>query len=247
MIKIVYLKIFVFLCCISTASQCLAYKETTHAYLTDQAYLRSVLNPAVDDRFISELGFEALDVSIPFGEYYYDVSSSQVLQEKSKNEKEFMPEVKYDLEIRGWLMRGSIREDDLWPLPPRVIHHFYDPVRKIPLTNPFIPFTKVRSPDWGMGSADVFAQPNTPDANRDNHYSFFDAREAMYRALTGQASDGTTDIGPNNTPALENVRMAYWATAFRALGNVLHLAQDAGQSQNTRNDEYVISKNRKYL
>ena len=132
-------------------------------------------------------------------------------------------------------------EDDLWPLPPRVIHHFYDPVRKIPLTNPFIPFTKKRSPDWGMGSTDVFTQPNTPDANRDNHYSFFDAREAMYRALTGQASDGTIDIGPNNTPALEDERKAYWATTFRALGDVLHLVQDAAQPQHTRNDVHLLN------
>ncbi|BCO30781.1 hypothetical protein TspCOW1_08840 [Thiohalobacter sp. COW1] len=32
------------------------------------------------------------------------------------------------------------------------------------------------------------------------------------------------------------MRKAYWATTFRALGDVLHLIQDMAQPQHTRND-----------
>src|SRR5690606_14585558 len=68
---------------------------------------------------------------------------------------------------------------------------------------------------------------------RRNHYSILDAREAMYRALTGRARDGR-EVAPTQAE-----RNKYWATTFRALGDVVHLVQDMGQPQHTRNDPHL--------
>jgi hypothetical protein len=92
-----------------------------------------------------------------------------------------------------------------------------------------------------VGSRDVFAQPNTPEANRRNHFTIFDAREAMYRALTGRDSQGNP-LQPAQGSTLtkqSDIRNVYWATIFRALGDVLHLNQDMAQPQHTRNDPHT--------
>lgn len=83
-----------------------------------------------------------------------------------------------------------------------------------------------------------FGAPNTPNTGRRNHFTLVDAREAMYRAVTGRDVAGNTDIGPNGTPATKEVRDAYWATVFRSLGDVVHLVQDMGQPQHTRNEAH---------
>src|SRR3989344_875174 len=95
-----------------------------------------------------------------------------------------------------------------------------------------------RAPDWASGTNDVFNQPNTPENGRRNHFTVFDAREAMYRALTGKKKDNT-DAGLNNQPATEADRKAYWATLFRALGDIVHLVEDMAQPQHTRNDPHA--------
>lgn len=88
------------------------------------------------------------------------------------------------------------------------------------------------APNWAVGGRDVFTQPNVAEANRRNHFTVFDAREAMCRALTGRDSQG------NVIAATETERNKYWTTTFRALGDVVHLVQDMGQPQHTRNDPH---------
>ena len=43
-------------------------------------------------------------------------------------------------------------------------------------------------------------------------------------------------------PSTENDRKKYWATTFRALGDVVHLVQDMAQPQHTRNDPHAGSQ-----
>jgi hypothetical protein len=145
-------------------------------------------------------------------------------------------------------MRGAIREDDAPTegnpkddpynfLLARPIHHFYDPAFDRPLTVPGIGALDVRSAaDWAIGGLGVF-QSSRAEENRRNHFTYYDAREAMYRALTGRDSSGTP-LQPVSGGSLQkptDIRNAYWATTFRALGNVLHLNQDMAQPQHTRN------------
>ncbi len=54
----------------------------------------------------------------------------------------------------------------------------------------------------------------------------------MYRALTGKSKDGQ-DVAP-----ADEERKKYWATTFRALGDIVHLIQDMAQPQHTRNDAH---------
>ena len=48
-----------------------------------------------------------------------------------------------------------------------------------------------------------------------------DAREAMWRAVTGYDKALANKVAPD-----EATRKKYWATTFRALGDILHLNQD---------------------
>jgi hypothetical protein len=163
--------------------------------------------------------------------------------------------------ISGWILRGVIREDDntLETAPgnatgsgdepggvfQRVYGHFYDPVNDRALTvgpRTFGP----RSIDWALIEGTTI--PFTPYANAvagQNHYNIPAAREAMWRALTLKTRifndlPFTSNIqGFDSTAAQkEDERNAYWATMFRAVGDVVHLLQDAAQPQHTRNDAH---------
>lgn len=129
-------------------------------------------------------------------------------------------------------MRGAIREDDVLnpandqPLDDpyntgskladnRVLNHFYDPAHDWPLHVGAVLGKK--APDWAVGAKDVFSQPHAPEPGRRNHFTVFDAREAMYRALTGRNKDGQA------IAKTQEERNKYWATTFRALGDVVHL------------------------
>jgi hypothetical protein len=162
--------------------------------------------------------------------------------------------------IPGWIVRGAVREDDntleTKPGTPegdepggvfqRVYGHFFDPVNDRALTiwpRTFGP----RSIDWAL--VEGTAIPYTPYANTvvgQNHYNIPSAREAMWRALTLKTrifndlplSNGGNSALTSVAAAREDERKAYWATMFRAVGDVVHLLQDAAQPQHTRNDAH---------
>jgi hypothetical protein len=151
-------------------------------------------------------------------------------------------------------MFGAIREDDnpaedpptpqdIAPGLKRPLHHFYDPYfnRPLDMTGLSVLDPDVhKNPDWAIGSRDSFADSNKPEAGRRNTFTVFDAREAMFRALTMMTRiDGTyVKLTPGDPAVSEQWRQAYWATTFRALGDVLHLNQDMAQPQHTRNEPH---------
>jgi len=235
-----------------------AYELYTHAAITREAYERTVL---ADPVVLDDMGLNA--ISGYLGKDYFDLRNG-IPRSMTDNDFEqvIIRDVGADeLTLQGWLMRGAIREDDM-PLrfgknpqdlsPPdlpfyRVFNHFYDPVYNRPLTVPpaFQSWLVALNDgavqtavDWATGSVSSFGAPNTLNTDRRNHFTLVDAREAMYRAVTGRDVAGNTDIGPNGTPATKEVRDAYWATVFRSLGDVVHLVQDMGQPQHTRNEAH---------
>jgi len=242
----IYLRAIVIVVFALLSSVASSYELATHGAMTKAAFENSVLN---DTTFRADLGLP--EAQNPFGEVYYDVTGNNVRERKISDVFEGKL-IKMDLgadplSLVGWLMRGAIREDDLGQIlgvnvgddphdDPygnifRVFNHFYDPVLDRPLTT-IAGVLGQKAPDWGMGSANAFTQPNTPDSSRRNHFTVFDAREAIYRALTGRDSQG------NVIAATEADRNKYWATTFRALGDVVHLVQDMGQPQHARNDAH---------
>ncbi len=233
-------RIAILICALgSTAAH--AYELATHARLTDAAYTQSILK---DSEFIKQLGINANDPA-PFGTTYYDVSGTGARErERNAFERRFMADDAQPLSIAGWLMGGAIREDD-YPSGPnpveslivRPLNHFYDPIGDRPLTLTFPLVGDIalgeKAPNWAIGTSDMFANPVQPNDFRNNHFTVFDAREALYRALTGKDSTNQ-DIATSKVE-----RDKYWATTFRALGDVVHLVQDMGQPQHTRNDPHA--------
>jgi len=189
------------------------YELGTHARITNEALGRSVFTV---QQLARQLGVE--DEINPFGIYYYDSSVYGVSKRRRWLFEESglrMPDGSAPLSIAGWLMRGAIREDDIpdyWPFLgknpqddpdgkiPRVRNHFYDPVNRRSLEVAGVS-VGMDAPTWATGSEEAFGCPNCEDLSRRNHFTVMDAREAMYRALTGQDKFGNTAIGPNGQQA----------------------------------------------
>jgi len=167
------------------------------------------------------------------------------------------------LPIQNWLLRGAIREDDMgdgvglagllggdcsldWALtvpwqPGRITRsyrHFFDPEFNKGLNVLGDDYPK--AVDWALGYQDSFANPAMPaeGINR-NPYSYLDARNAFWWALTRKTSKdhGLADSAVSREIDAED-RMILWATLFRSLGNVVHLLQDTAQPQHSRIDPH---------
>jgi hypothetical protein len=148
-----------------------AYESVTHALLTSRAYSQSCLGrPDLSAPLLADLGLKIGSPSDAFGNVYYDVFASTQIRERIADDPAFPP-ASYEakvfeqvappielLSIRGWLARGTLREDDLPegigasgnPNKPdedqrnpqddtctngerpcyRLVHHFWDPYRR---------------------------------------------------------------------------------------------------------------------
>ena len=267
-----YYKTIIFAFLIMLAVPVYCYEVATHALMTDSSYDMSILT---DERLLDDL--DILSSIQDVGSLYFDVSGSNIFERHtSEYGVGIIPApAKNDPDsLKGWLIRGAIREDDLGTYfglriggdSPRedpygdfyrVYQHFFDPTKLTPqaqaLNGTPMPDDNPQpihsSPNWALGTIDAFAAGPIYELGRRNHFTIQDAREAMYRALTGRATNGSigTDIMPNgngggitpaNTAEAEQARNAYWATVFRSLGDIVHLVQDAGQPQHTRNEAH---------
>src|SRR5438445_1559220 len=113
--------------------------------------------------------------------------------------------------LKEWIAEGSIREDD----DARSVNHFYDPFNDRPLTVG-IPIG-FKAPDWAFDQA-AFLRAET------FRFSWTDARRAFRDALTSPTLNG---------------RKEALALTFRTLGNVIHVIQDMGAPEHTRNDPHL--------
>src|SRR6266705_2709281 len=236
-----------------------AFEVDTHGVITKQAWLRFLGdNPGVLDR----LGIR--DINDAFGTTsYYDYRPADGTAPVKRNSLSWYEEQKIQADyikespfsVLGWLIRGAIREDDDSaaddPSPKedpngdfhRVFSHFHDPVINRALTVSLLGITAVlgaRAADWALDPAaftPAFPPSSipgvTPTPQRFNNFSLATFHESMWRAVTGQNQAGAKVA---NTATERNT---YWATAFRALGDILHLNQDMAQPQHTRNDPHA--------
>lgn len=239
------------------------YELRTHGLVTGEAIKRSAL--ASDPTLAFDLGLDLRD-TVPLSQSYYDVSGSNVTRRFAQTfEGSRIPELASDVSAAGWILRGSIREDDLSTFGcavgsfvqvvhnretgecnpqddphgsvDRVLNHFYDPVNGNGLREPMPGESAV---DWALGVTDAFAATtDNPRRDRRNHFSLVDACRAMYFALSGKDAGGQL--------LSKDDRNAYWATSFRALGDAVHLLQDMAQPQHTRDEAHPASEFEYYI
>ncbi len=225
-----------------------AYEIETHASVTKQTIPRTVLT---DNNFLQALGLDKYNND--FGLIYFDYYDSITGEIQKRITKSFEKDIiKGKLDeatnsLKGWFMRGAIREDDCWapfvctfvwddPVNAnRPLNHFFDPYSNTALSS-----LVETAPNWALGTKDAFKSPLTPIGDDDfnytkyNHFTIFDAQIAMSRALSSQYLNNTGTVVKLDA----SQRKAYWATTFRTLGNIVHLIQDMGQPQHTRNDSH---------
>jgi hypothetical protein len=236
-----------------------AFDISTHAAMTTEAIKQSQITGSPNtSSVLKKLGLYNKDDV--FKERYIDIGTTLTSRNGTQYENNVMDSIRGRVAgttipnpytIPGWIIRGAIREDDntietKQGTPEgdepggvfnRVYGHFYDPFNNRGLTVANIT-VGAHALDWATRSG---AQAN----GRENRYNTLSAREAMWRALTlKKLSNGTlsdvpiTGNGGNLAALQEGERKAYWATMFRALGDMVHLVQDMGQPQHTRNDAH---------
>ena len=166
----------------------------------------------------------------------------------------------FEQRIDAWVMRGAIREDDNdfgayslgdrdddpWNNVLRAGCHFYDPINRRALFNPpacFIANGCIPSIDWAMGRTDVLATSGgVLDATRQNHFSWQDARDNYWWALTYNLSLAEESANALSHGFAQNLESGFrkfrFATTLKSVGQVIHLLQDAAQPQHSRNDTH---------
>lgn len=223
-----------------------AYEVDTHAWMTQRAVQRSKLvtelRPEAPTTFLHQrlglLELQKLRGTDLFGKRFYDFVDGDAA-ERFAGHAGFAPagyeqnifvrilHTEEFLTIPAWIIRGAIREDDVYYRPNaernnpqddlctqhtqpcwRVLNHFFDPYnnRQLSILPPLIGEWRMpvaSSPDWAHGATDAFA--TTPSLNlfKLNQFSILDAREAMYRAMTLRRKilgvDGYVDMQRRST------------------------------------------------
>jgi hypothetical protein len=112
----------------------------------------------------------------------------------------------------------------------RPFAHFYDPQHQgRGLT--------VAGVQLGPSSLDwVLKRDAGTTATGSNHFTYQDAREAFYKALTRRDAGGA-----NSAADQARDRAEQWAITFQTLGHVVHHLQDMAQPQHVRNDQHCDS------
>ncbi|MEO8535990.1 MAG: hypothetical protein ABI533_00570, partial [Betaproteobacteria bacterium] len=237
-----------------------AYEQATHAFITLAAIDQTATSAGIS--LGRRLGVDTLLALTEQRDYFevISLSTSSIIIPREAQRYEVAIADAFDIHLRSdpvsaWLLFGSVREDDnpsedpptpqdVSPGLRRPLNHFFDPAFNRPLTVDgliLIDPDVHKNVDWAIGARNAFEDSNLPETPRSNSFTIFDAREAMFRALTLMTFDGADykDFAANqDIGTRQQWRQAYWATAFRALGNVLHLNQDMAQPQHTRNEAH---------
>lgn len=139
------------------------------------------------------------------------------------------------IEVYKWLGDGGEKEDEPDSLLRTVANqgrsnnHFH---------NPLLPWNEAGLNDTVLGirytgqSSILWSQ--NPDQNIGGKWSWQDARKYFYTALTGR------DLNGNVMAATKKEREKYFADTFRAIGQQMHLVQDASVPSHARNDIHIL-------
>jgi len=190
-------------------SQCFSLKEDTHKAINEHVAQNTVNGFSLNTYLRDNLGFERGTDAVLKG---VDAGGRYIEQK-----------------VFWWLRYGGEQEDRpgsvtdyLLGKPTRSVNHFH---------NPLLPWDQAGLDDSVFGinftgqSSVLWSQRPIGTQSPGGYYSWHDAREYFYRALT---SGSQTDREKN------------FAETFRAVGQLMHLVEDASVSMHTRNDIHIL-------
>lgn len=198
-----------------------AYQPGTHATLSDQAAVQSVLVKAPSaatgaTTVLQDLGLSTYadqNQTFPFAQGGEPIPDSTVNEPTGPQN------------IQALIRAGATLEDE----GLRPLNHFYDPINKQALTILHVPLGS-QTPSWAeISTCNSGTEPGPYDPADSSFIQCFSLQDAMsfFRyALT--AGD-------------PNVRSQQFGDLFLTLGHVMHLVQDMAQPQHVRNDMHCDS------
>jgi hypothetical protein len=230
-----------------------AYEINNHADMSQTAIVRSILGQEIGpNRKLFRLGLRAVDLDntkqtfpldadlgpIP---YCFGSSKPEPWRVTMRDAGEFAavtarPAQDASVAQPGWMAVGGAKltiaqmirygacyEDEEEP-NIRSLAHFYNPQNGgaglsetgLPLGPNSMEWMLKRDVSTGiLGKAGV------------NHFTYMDARDFFYKALT--------------TPSTDIARNRYWGLTFQSLGHIVHHLQDMGSPQHVRNDAHCTN------
>jgi hypothetical protein len=233
--------------CTISATATFGYEINNHADMSQEALLLSKLNDVSPNSKLARLGLRVLPVrdkrqlfplvpvagTLPeirycFGEYlpggiareYEKTANAPLRFQDSGIEQPDWSGGKFT--IAQLFRYGACFEDSEQPFA-RPLSHFYD-VQNGGVGAPVpLPGGSPNSLRWSLRRGE------SSSATGINHYTWQDARNAFYYALTGRNLD-------EQNPVTDVRREAAWARTFQALGHVMHHLQDMASPQHVRGD-----------
>ena len=191
-------------------SQSLALKEDTHKAINEEVAQRTINGFSLTGYLVNNLGFK---------KGVEEVLKGRDAKGNSKNK-----------EIFWWFGYGGIQEDRpgsqidyILGKPTRSVNHFHNSLKlwdEAGLNDTFLLKTYT-------GQSQVLWAQNPdqdPDQNVGGQWSWQDARNYFYSALTATS---------------ESEREENFAKTFRAVGQLMHLVEDASVPAHTRNDIHI--------
>ncbi|OGL46731.1 MAG: hypothetical protein A2W05_02170 [Candidatus Schekmanbacteria bacterium RBG_16_38_10] len=191
------------------SSQGFSLKEDTHKAINEHVAQNTVNDFSLNTYLRDNLGFDRGTVEVLKG---VDAGGRNIEQK-----------------VFWWLGYGGEQEDRpgsvtdyLLGKPTRSVNHFH---------NPLLPWDQAGLDDSVFGisftgqSSVLWSQRPIGTQSPGGYYSWHDAREYFYRALT---SGSQTDREKN------------FADTFRAVGQLMHLVEDASVAMHTRNDIHIL-------
>jgi hypothetical protein len=112
--------------------------------------------------------------------------------------------------VQEWIKEGGVSEDDF----PRYLNHSHDPLRPWDGAG-------IRILGYPFFSSSIVWAQKDKGTQYSGAYSWHDARDYYYKALSGATSAE---------------RLGWFQKTFRALGQIMHLVEDAAVPDHTRND-----------
>ncbi|MFZ5907353.1 MAG: hypothetical protein ACOYVJ_08095 [Nitrospirota bacterium] len=210
--KLAFILSFIIL--VFCASHGSALQEATHSSINETIAQRTISDFSLRDYLTFNLGFKEGEKEILHG-----INTQGFIEEQP---------------VFWWLGYGGEQEDRpgsitdyIFNRETRSLNHFHNPLLSWSLAGLNDNFLGQRT-----GQSSVLWAQN-PEQHVGGRWSWPDARRYFYIALTGNNTDGTL-VAPSKAE-----RDQYFAYTFRAVGQIMHLVQDASVPEHVRNDIHI--------